>query len=283
MLSSIVAAFTAPDFFKALWDGILQFAIEQGWTEFGIVLTYIESWGTELFELDWIKGAIQLFQLFGWAMFVVGAVLSAFDLAIEYQNGRATIKTTALNILKGFFAASLFCTVPIELYKFTIRLQGIFCGDLSTIFANMQSWDDNIFSSIGSPFLILLCGIIIIYCVIKILFATFKRGGILFIQIAVGSLYMLSIPRGYSDGFNNWVKQVIALCLTTFLQTSMLYLATVTIETSIPGTLCLLLAANEVPRIADRFGMDSSVRMNFHSTLYSASMITNMIRTFSRR
>ncbi len=283
MLSSIVAAFTAPDFFKALWDGILQFAIEQGWTEFGIVLAYIESWGTELFELDWIKGAIQLFQLFGWAMFVVGAVLSAFDLAIEYQNGRATIKTTALNILKGFFAASLFCTVPIELYKFTIRLQGIFCGDLSTIFANMQSWDDNIFSSIGSPFLILLSGIIIIYCVIKILFATFKRGGILFIQIAVGSLYMLSIPRGYSDGFNNWVKQVIALCLTTFLQTSMLYLATVTIETSIPGTLCLLLAANEVPRIADRFGMDSSVRMNFHSTLYSASMITNMIRTFSRR
>lgn len=283
MLSSIVAAFTAPDFFKALWDGILQFAIEQGWTEFGIVLTYIESWGTELFELDWIKGAIQLFQLFGWAMFVVGAVLSAFDLAIEYQNGRATIKTTALNILKGFFAASLFSTVPIELYKFTIKLQAIFCGDLSTIFANIQSWDNNIFSSIGSPFLILICGIIIAYSVLKILFSTFKRGGILFIQIAVGSLYMISVPRGYTDGFNQWVKQVIALCLTTFVQTLMLFLATITIETSIPGALCLLLAANEVPRIADRFGMDSSVRMNFHSTLYSASMITNMIRTFSRR
>lgn len=46
---------------------------------------------------------------------------------------------------------------------------------------------------------------------IKVFFANLKRGGILLIQIAVGSLYMFSIPRGYTDGFTQWMKQVIGL------------------------------------------------------------------------
>ncbi len=42
------------------------------------------------------------------------------------------------------------------------------------------------------------------------------------IQIAVGSLYMFSVPRGFTDGFVMWIKQVIATCLTAFLQSTML-------------------------------------------------------------
>ena len=60
------------------------------------------------------------------------------------------------------------------------------------------------------------------YAVIKVFFANLKRGGILLIQIAVGSLYMFSVPRGYIDGFTQWCKQIIGLCLTTFLQASIL-------------------------------------------------------------
>lgn len=60
------------------------------------------------------------------------------------------------------------------------------------------------------------------YAVIKVFFANLKRGGILLIQIAVGSLYMFSIPRGYVDGFVQWMKQVIGLCLTAFLQSTIL-------------------------------------------------------------
>lgn len=48
------------------------------------------------------------------------------------------------------------------------------------------------------------------YCVVKIFFSNIKRGGILLTQIAVGSLYMFSIPKGYTDGFIQWCKQVIA-------------------------------------------------------------------------
>jgi hypothetical protein len=55
------------------------------------------------------------------------------------------------------------------------------------------------------------------YAVIKVFFANLKRGGIMLIQIAVGSLFMFSVPRGYVDGFLGWCKQVIGLCLTAFL------------------------------------------------------------------
>ena len=33
---------------------------------------------------------------------------------------------------------------------------------------------------------------------------------------------MFSVPRGYSDGFLQWMKQVIGLCLTAFLQATIL-------------------------------------------------------------
>ena len=42
---------------------------------------------------------------------------------------------------------------------------------------------------------------------IKVFFANLKRGGILLIQIAVGSLYMFSVPRGYLDGFYQWCSR----------------------------------------------------------------------------
>jgi hypothetical protein len=82
-----------------------------------------------------------LFTLFGWALFVAGTVVAVFDVAIEYQNGRANIKTTAINVLKGFFACSLIGVVPIRLYKFCITLQNTFTHDLSTQSSSSQSVD----------------------------------------------------------------------------------------------------------------------------------------------
>lgn len=67
-------------------------------------------------------------------------------------------------------------------------------------------------------FIIIMMG----YAVIKCFFSNLKRGGVLLIQIAVGSLYMFSVPRGYMDGFVQWCKQIIGLCLTTFLQATIL-------------------------------------------------------------
>lgn len=56
--------------------------------------------GADVFDLEWVQATINLFTLFGWALFAAGTVVAVFDVAIEYQNGRANIKTTAINVLK---------------------------------------------------------------------------------------------------------------------------------------------------------------------------------------
>ena len=74
--------------------------------------------GAELFDLSWVSATVQLFTLFGWSLFVAGMVVAVFDVAVESRNNSVDIKSTALNILKGFFACSLIGVVPIDLYKF---------------------------------------------------------------------------------------------------------------------------------------------------------------------
>lgn len=116
------------------------------------------------------------------------------------------------------------------------------------------------------------------YCVIKVFFANIKRGGILLIQMAVGSLYMFSVPRGYTDGFTQWCKQIAALCLTAFMQTTLLFLGMLTFQTNMLLGLGIMLASGEVERIAQQFGLDSSVRVNMGTIIQSTSMAVSIGR-----
>ena len=250
--------------------------------------------GAEIFELDWVRATVELFTLFGWALFVAGVVVAIFDVAIEYQCGRANIKSTAVNILKGFFACSLIGVLPVELYKFCISLQNTFSHDLSRLFAGSQSIDlagqstsvlvgsFAVGAQISFNLFNILALIAFAYCVIKIFFANIKRGGILLIQMAVGALYMFSVPRGYADGFNQWMKQIAALCLTAFLQTSLLFLGLLTFPGNMLLGLGIMLAANEVPRIAQQFGLDSSVRVNMMSVVHATTTAVNLTRSVAR-
>lgn len=71
----------------------------------------MNNMGVELFELPWVNAITTFFGWLGWALFVVGLVVGAFECAIEYQGGRGSMKDTALNYIKGFMAVSLFfCT-----------------------------------------------------------------------------------------------------------------------------------------------------------------------------
>lgn len=117
------------------------------------------------------------------------------------------------------------------------------------------------------------------YAVIKVFFANLKRGGILLIQIAVGSLYMFSVPRGYIDGFTQWCKQIIGLCLTTFLQATILAAGLMVLRAHALLGLGLMLAAGEVPRIAGAFGLDTSTKANVMSAVYTAQAAVNTTRT----
>jgi len=276
---------------NAIWNTMIQWFYETIYNAVADFFTMMGNMGADLFDLKWIQATVKLFELFGWALFVAGVVVAVFDLAIEYQNGRANIKNTFLNILKGFFACSLISVVPIELYKFCISLQNTFAHDLSAIFASTQSLNlsdvatgvlvntflPGIGMGIGS-FLLLIVMIAFGYCVVKIFFQNIKRGGILIIQMAVGSLYMFSVPRGYTDGFVQWIKQVAALCLTAFLQTTLLYLGLLTFPQHMLLGLGVMLAANEVPKIAQQFGLDSSARFNVMSVVHATSTAINLTR-----
>lgn len=279
---------------NVIWNTMLQWFYETIYGAVADFFTMMGNMGADIFDLDWVKATIKLFTLFGWALFVAGVVVAVFDVAIEYQCGRANIKTTSINILKGFFACSLIGIVPVELYKFCISLQNTFSQDLSRIFAGTQSLDlasqsmsvlqgsFEVSTQVSFNLFNLLALIAFAYCVIKIFFANIKRGGILLIQMSVGALYMFSVPRGYADGFNQWMKQVAAICLTAFMQTTLLFLGLLTFPNNMLLGLGIMLAANEVPRIAQQFGLDSSVKVNMMSVVHATTTAVNLTRSVAR-
>lgn len=124
---------------NVIWNTMLQWLYETIYNAVADFFTMMGNMGADIFQLDWIQATFRLFTLFGWALFAAGVVVAIFDVAIEYQCGRANIKTTAINILKGFFACSLIGIVPVELYKFCVSLQNTFFHDLSAIFAGGRS------------------------------------------------------------------------------------------------------------------------------------------------
>jgi hypothetical protein len=256
--------------------------------------------GVELFEMSWVQSIVLFFSYLAWALYGTGLVVSAFETGIDYQSGRGSIKDSLLNALKGFMAVSLFTTVPVELYKLSVNLQasltsgitgygsGIdtlatnIINELSTAGSAADALNAGIFgglNSITSPILLLFIIIMMGYSVIKVFFSNLKRGGILLIQISVGSLYMFSVPRGYMDGFVQWCKQIIGLCLTTFLQATILVAGLMVIPDHCLLGLGLMLSAGEVPRICGAFGLDTSTRANIMSAVYTAQAAVNTTRT----
>ncbi len=248
--------------------------------------------GTELFKMDWVNAVILFFSYLAWALYVTGILVAVFECAIDYQSGRANVKDTTINVLKGFMATSLFTTVPIRLYALSVSLSATLTADITGIGSSFNDLASNIlrelvdaptiadatsaamFSNFGgvNPIMVLFIVFMMGYAVIKVFFANLKRGGILLIQIAVGSLYMFSVPRGYGDPFVQWCKQVIALCLTAFLQVLILTAGLMVLNSSALLGLGLMLSAGEVPRIAGMFGLDTSTKANLSGAIHGASM-----------
>ena len=257
--------------------------------------------GVELFELDWVNAIVLFFSRLGWALFAVSVVVCAFECGIEYSAGRGNLQQCALNVIKGFLAVSLFTVVPVRLSALSVSLQGTFSAgltgygrsigevgqDIVTELSEIQTLSDAVNSThfgldvITSPIMILFCVILMAYAVLKVFFANLKRGGILLIQIAVGSLYMFSIPRGYLDGFVGWIKQVIGLCLTAFLQSTILIAGLMIFRDHALMGVGLMLSAGEVPRIAGNFGVDTTTKANVMSAVYTAQAAVSTTRTIA--
>ena len=276
-------------------DNLLDWAYGQIIGFLGNFFAVMGNMGVELFGLSWVQAVVTFFNQLGWALFAVSVVVSAFECAIEYSAGRGNLQQTALNILKGFLAVSLFSTLPVHLYSLSVTLQGKFSAEITglgtsigevgqqiiedfaavTSLSDMTGAPDFILSMLTSPIMLIFCIIAMGYAVIKVFFSNLKRGGILLIQIAVGSLYMFSVPRGYTEGFIQWIKQVIGLCLTAFLQATILVAGLMAFRQHLLLGLGLMLSAGEVPRIAGTFGLDTTTRANIMSAVYTAQAAVN--------
>lgn len=289
------------DFVAAtIMDNLIDWFYGQVVGFLGNFFSAMGNMGVELFELEWVQAIVLFFSQLGWALFGVSLVVCAFEFGIEYTTGRANLQHTALNAIKGFLAVSLFTTVPIRLYALSVSLQGRLSAGITGYGTNIGDVGQQIITDLNSvesiadmtqvtldfgiglitsPIMLLFCIILMAYAVIKVFFANLKRGGILLIQIAVGSLYMFSIPRGYVDGFTQWIKQVIGLCLTAFLQSTILVAGLMVFKDHALLGLGLMLSAGEVPRIAGTFGLDTTTRANIMSAVYTAQAAVNTTRT----
>lgn len=268
-----------------IFDQLVEWLYSQIVSFLGEFFGMINHMGAELFDFVWVKAIVLFFSYMAWAMFAVGFILAVFETAIAYQNGQGNVGSTFVNILKGFIATSLITTLPIELFKFAISMQVSLSKSIAGLSGSnigigamgidtLKFIDGISLSLVFSIFLLIAVG----YSVIKVFFSNLKRGGILLTQMAVGSLYMISVPRGFVDGFTNWSKQVIALTLTTFLQTVFLVAGLMVFKDSLLLGIGLMMSANEIPRIADQFGLETATRGNIMTSFYLGQSLLNTMR-----
>ncbi len=268
-------------------DQILDWLYAKLVDAFGQFFAEMNGMGSELFGYSWTQAIVLFFSRLGWALYTVGIAVALFEYALEAQSGRGDLKRLGMDCIRGFLAVSLFSAVPVELYKVCVSLQSSMSDSITrlmgftpegiagTAITALGLMPEN--SSIFLIFLLLALG----YCVGKVFFANLKRGGILLIQIAVGSLYMFSIPRGYIDGFTGWSKQIIGLCLTTFLQSTILIAGLMLFQDNQLLGVGLMLSATEVPRICGAFGLDTSTRANVMGAVHATQTIVSTVRTVS--
>jgi len=148
---------------------------------------------------------------------------------------------------------------------------------------NLGSGDSSFLSTGIINWTLIIQVIVMIYVFIKVFFGNLKRGGILLIILGCGVLHFLGMPRGYMDGFTSWCKQVVALSFTAFMQNIMLTLGAIMFQTigdNVLVALGVMLAAAEVPRLAQIFGLDTSTRGNIGSAVHTASSTMMIMRMF---
>ena len=86
-----------------------------------------------------------------------------------------------------------------------------------------------------------------------------------------------------TEGFAGWCKQIVALCFTTFMQTTLLMMGLITMQSHALLGLGVMLAANEVPRIAQHFGLDTTTRFNAMSAVHTTTTAINLTRMIAKK
>ncbi len=191
--------------------------------------------GVELFEMSWVQSIVLFFSYLAWALYGTGLVVACFECGIEYSSGRGNIRETALNAIKGFMAVSLFTVVPVRLYELSVTLQGQLTAGITGYGASIGDVASDImqeFSAVESltgmtsgPFFGFGHHQPNHDFVLHHPYGVCDHQGLLCQSQARrypadsncrGKSVHVFCPRGYTDGFIQWCKQIIGLCLTAF-------------------------------------------------------------------
>lgn len=254
------------------------------------LLRQMEGIGLSLFSLPWVQALISFIRTCGTCLFFVGCILAVFETALEYQSsGRISVRRQILPLLFGFLAAGLFTVVPTRLYAFCVGVQGNLTRALRLlpgleIHSAGENLGQELLTSIGQmtglPQMVML--LLMVYGVGKCFLDNLKRGGILLLQMGVGALHLFFLPRGQTDGFSSWCRQIAALCFTAFMQTTLLLMGILTARAHPLLGAGVVLSAAEVPRIAQQFGLDTGVRFNALHAVNQTGRMMMLMRSVAR-
>lgn len=81
--------------------------------------------------------------------------------------------------------------------------------------------------------------------------------------------------------FISWCRQIAGLCLTAFLQTTILIAGLMVWNENMLLGCGLMLSASEIPRVAQQFGLETTTRANIMSAVYATQTIVNLTRNIA--
>lgn len=255
------------------------------------LINYNNGFSASIFDNTMVSELLVFINVLADCLFVIGIIFAIFEMGVNSHEGKGTsIADLFLNIVKGMVATACLTTMPVLLLKFTNEI----CHTTCEVFTNNAALQilyegfSTTATSMLNGWLIAILLIIAFICVFKVFLANLKRGGILITLMLIGAIHAFSVPRGYLDAFYGWCKQVIGLCVTSFMSNILIVLGALIFATNQGadlGDLVLgvgvMLAAAEVPRIAQQFGLDTSMKTNVTQAIYGISGVTSIIRTFA--
>lgn len=248
----------------------------------------------DIFSNEWIHAFLyELLQPLAYTLFAVGLGVAAFEVAIAYKKGQGDLMDIFINGIKGFLASGLIIDLPIAFFWMCTNLGNLMTKGVAGENFNISSLGESVMDSmtetntvsgieIGTVTLIVLA-IIFLVAIVKTTMQIFKRGGIMVIYMVLGVMYMFSVPRGFTDGFTGWCKQMIGLGLQIFLLSffQIIGLWSMAYSSWMVG-LGLILSATEIPRVFQSWGTETGVRGNMMGATYAASSVFRMVSSIKK-
>lgn len=231
----------------------------------GDVIVFMTQASINLLQNEIVKNVLDLFEYIGWLILVIGVLFAIANLYIRFlETGRLELHFFIINVTQSIIAIFFLRVGATEIFILGNTLNKLICKVTSEPDYNksINSFVDYLVTMRFNTIWILFIGLVAIISIMVSLFQIMKRGGMYIAQIAMGYIYLFSLPAGNTDGFSEWIKQTVAIALTNVLQTTLLFVGMNLMAREgkdIILGLGVILGASSVEKIAGRYGMSTSI------------------------